>query len=283
MKKVPKRGLFKRNMWHYALIIIYLVTSLVPLYWIVVTAIKIRPEIYAFPPTLIPKSFTLKWFHHLLTNNRVMFRYLLNSVIIASNTAMICLVTGFLAGYSLSRYPLRFNRGILLSMISTQMFPYALIVIPLYVYFIQLRLLGSYVGIIAIHTAYALPFCILILKNFCDGFPVELEDAAEMDGCGLFNLLFKVILPVIKPGMIAAGVYAFLLSWTEFIFGFTLASTEEIRPITPGLIVHFGGAFTFSWGDLMASILLVIFPILLIYIFLQRHVIAGLQGGALKR
>ncbi len=279
---MPKADEWKGNIWFYGSIIIYLVIILFPLYWMAVTALKTRPEIYSFPPTFVPRTVTLEWFHNLLTKNRVMLRYFMNSVVIGSSTVAICLTTGFLAAYSLSRYPLRFNRGILLSIISTQMFPYALILIPLYVYFVQLNVLDTYGSIIVVHTAYALPFCILILKGFCDTFPTELEDAARIDGCGTMNLLVKIILPIIKPGMAAAGVYTFILSWSEFIFAYTLTTSDAVRPVTTGLITRYAGYWTFSWGDLMANVLVIILPLVVIYILLQRHVVAGLSAGALK-
>jgi len=264
------------------LVSFYMVFSLFPIFWMLSTALKTNINTYKMPPELFPIRPSLAGFRKLLTADRTIFRFFLNSVIIGAGAVLLCLAAGLLAGYSLSRFPSRMSRFVMMFFLVSQMFPLALLAIPLYVYFYRLRLLNTHLGVILVHGAIALPLCLWLLKGFFDTIPTELEDAAKIDGCSRWKILTRIIMPLIGPGIITAAVYAFLISWREFLLALVFTSTEISRPLSPGLAVYYLGFVSLRWSDVMTASILTISPLLIIYIFLQKYVISGLVGGAVK-
>lgn len=264
------------------LVSVYMVFSLFPIFWMLSTALKTNVNAYKMPPELVPVKPTLMSFKKLFTVDRTIFRFFLNSMIIGGGAVLMCLAAGLLAGYSLSRFQSRMSRFVMMFFLISQMFPLALLAIPLYIYFYRFRLLNTHLGVILVHSAIALPLCLWLLKGFFDTIPIELEDAAKIDGCGRWKILTKVVMPLIGPGIITAAVYTFLISWREFLLALVFTSTEISRPLSPGLAVYYLGFMSLRWSDVMTASIMTISPILIIYIFLQRYVISGLVGGAVK-
>ncbi len=262
--------------------IAYLTFTLFPFYWMVTTAIKTKADAYSIPPQLWPYHPMLKNFQELVQGKIFPLRYLLNSLIIGGGVIGICLFAGILAGYSLSRFRLRTKNHILVFILTFQMFPSVLIVIPIYMYYLRLGLLDTHIGLILVDSTLSLPFSVWLLKGFFDTIPVELEEAAAIDGCGRMRTLTKVILPLIGPGIVTVIVYAFLVSWQEFVYGLTLANTETVRPVSPGISVNFLAMMSMKWEEMMAAVIILIIPVVFLYTFLQKYVIAGLTAGAVK-
>ena len=263
--------------------ITYLGFTLFPFYWMLTTALKSKAEAYTIPPQLWPYHPTLKNFRELVQGKIFPLRYLLNSFIIGGGVIGICLFTGVLAGYSLSRFQLRAKNHILVFILTFQMFPSVLVVIPVYMYYLRLGLLDTHLGLILVDSTLSIPFSVWLLKGFFDTIPVELEEAAAIDGCGRMRTLSKVILPLISPGIATVVVYAFLISWQEFVYGLTLANTERVRPVSPGISVSFLATMSMTWEKMMVAVIELIVPVALLYLFLQRYVIAGLTAGAVKK
>ncbi len=259
-----------------------MIFTIFPVFWMLSTALKTQVDAYKMPPEFIPRNPTLDGFRKIFTADRTVLRFFWNSLVIGGGAVALCLGAGILGGYSLSRFRSRTSRFIMMFMLVSQMFPLALLAIPLYVYFHKLHLLNTYFGVILVHSAIALPLSLWLLKGFFDTIPVELEEAARIDGCSRGKILTAIVMPLIGPGIITAAVYAFLISWREFLLALIFTTTEAVRPISPGLAVYYFGFASLRWSDVMATSLLTLTPLLIIYIFLQKYVISGLVGGAVK-
>jgi ABC-type glycerol-3-phosphate transport system permease component len=252
-----------------------------PFIWILSTSFKARPEIFTRTPVLLPQAPTLANYQYIFYNTPAA-RYILNSLIVASSTTLLALALAVLGSYALSRFRFRFRRGLATWLIAGQMFPATLILIPVFIVLVQLNLLNTYAGLVLVNTVGTLPFCIWMLKGYFDTVPVDLEEAAMIDGCNRIGAIRHVFLPVAAPGVAAVALFAFTAAWQEFQFALTLMKDPAKYTLSVGInfFVGMGGAVV--WGNIMAMAVLIIVPALFFYIFLQRYMISGLTAGAVK-
>ncbi len=265
---------------------ILLVLTLFPLFWMLSSAIKPIEDLFVIPPQWIPEHPTLS------NTNSVVFgdyerpslfpKYFGNSVIVTLGTTLLSLIVATLAAYALSRYPFRGSGGLMVSILSTQMFPQGMLLISLYLIFLRLKMLNTYPALILANTSFAIPFSVWMLKGFFDTVPREIEDAALVDGCTRFSTLTRIMLPIVMPGLIAAGIYTFLIAWDEYLFAATLTTTPEMRTLPPGIIQSFVGQFYLNWPNVMAASVLVTIPVTILFIFFQKYLVQGLTAGAVK-
>lgn len=262
--------------------VVYLIVTLFPLYWMLVTSLKSNKTAYRTPPDFWPNPLTFENYGKLFSQDATILHFLWNSMVIGGGTVLLCLIIGTLAGYSLSRFKIPGKSSIMGFILVSQLFPLAVLLIPLYMRFTKFGWIDTYWSVILAHTAITLPYSIWLLKSFIDTIPKELEEAAGIDGCTRMGILTKIILPVITPGLVTAAVTSFLMSFREFLYALTLTSTEATRPISPGLQVYYMAVMSLRWADLMAAATFAIIPVIIIYIFLQKYVVRGLTGGAVK-
>ncbi|HUV09105.1 MAG TPA: carbohydrate ABC transporter permease, partial [Spirochaetia bacterium] len=253
-----------------------------PLYWMVNTSFKTNKTAYRIPPDFLPNPPTLENYIRLVNEDVTIMRFFFNSLVIGFGTVFFCLLFGGLAGYSLSRFQVPGKRIIMIFILLSQLFPLAVLLIPLYIHFSQIGLLDTYWAVITAHTAITLPYSVWLLKGFIDTIPMEIEEAAAIDGCSRIGILLRIIINMIAPGMITVAVTSFLMSFREFLYALTLTSTPASRPISPGLQVYFMAVMSLRWANLMAATVLAIIPVIIIYVFLQKYVVSGLTGGAVK-
>jgi multiple sugar transport system permease protein len=194
----------------------------------------------------------------------------------------VCLVAGLLAAYSFSRFEYRGKKTLMVIALSAQMFPWAMMLISVYIFFIKLRLLDSYAGLIAAHSTFALPLTIWITKSYFDSIPRELEESAFIDGCSRMRTLMRIVVPVSYPGILAAGIYVFIFSWNDFLFGLTLTSRDKMRILAPGIALSFIGEYEYRWVEMMSTSIAISIPVVVLFLLLQRYFIEGLTAGALK-
>mgnify|MGYP003898237219 CR=1 FL=1 len=278
-------NLKKTDVWiiiAWALAFSYLSYSLFPIYWMFVTSLKDNTTAYKMPPDFLPLKPTLNSYFKLFTSDRTVLHFFFNSLVISGGVVLVCLICGLLGGYALSRLRSKLSRFLTILILVSQMFPLAVLSIPLYTYFFKLHLLDTYGSVILTHSAIALPLCIWLLKGFFDTIPIELEEVAKIDGCGRWMIFTRIVLPLVIPGMITAAVFAFLTSWREFLFALIFTTTEASRPLSPGIAVYYLGFTSIRWPDVMATSILACIPLFIIYIFLQKYVISGLTAGAVK-
>jgi len=251
-----------------------------PVAWLVKMSLTPEHKLFNMPPNFT--EFSLGGYVKLFTQRQVFFQYYLNSLIVGSLTVLVCLSSGTLAAYSFSRFRYRGRSLAMQLLLSSQMFPWALLLIPLFISFSKVGLVNSYWGLVLAHSTFAFPLTTWILKSYFDTIPRELEESAEMDGCSKLRTLWSIILPVSLPGITAAGIYIFIFSWNDFIFGLTLANTDETRLLAPGIAAQFIGENRYAWVEMMAACVTVTLPLVILFLFFQRYFIQGLTAGALK-
>jgi multiple sugar transport system permease protein len=254
--------------------------GLFPIYWMLVTALRPNETVFQFPPSLLPADLTLEHFGNFFADPKLL-RYLLNSCIVSVATAALSVVVATLMGYSFSKFRYRGRRSLMYLVLASQMFPHALLLITLYALFSAYGLLGSYTGLVLSFTAFTLPLCVWMLKSFFDTIPDSILEAATLDGAPRWRVLTSVVLPLAKPGLIAAGLFAFVRGWNDFIFALTLAGPDK-QTLPPGLVNTYLGEFQTAWPDLMAASLVVSLPVVVAFIALQRFLVSGMTAGAVR-
>jgi multiple sugar transport system permease protein len=257
------------------------IVILFPIFWMI--RISLTPDKYLFilPPADFLENINLHGYIGLFTRIKIT-RFYLNSIIVAFGTVLTCLFCGTLAAYSFSRFKYKGRDALMVITLSAQMFPWALLLISLYIMFIKVGLLDTYIGLILAHSTFALPLTIWITKSYFDTIPRELEESAFIDGASRMKTLTMIVMPLTTPGILAAGIYVFLFSWNDFLFGLTLTTEDTMRTLPPGLSMTFIGEWEYHWVDMMSSSILISLPVLVLFLFLQRYFIEGLTAGALK-
>lgn len=273
---------YRLTRWVLFVIALILVTILLfPLFWMLRISISPRAELFEIPPKWLPQQLNTQGYQSILSEGNFL-RYYLNSIIVALSTVLICLLAGILSAYSFSRFEYPGRRTLMVITLSAQMFPWALLIISLYIFFLKLRLLNTYWALILAHTTFALPLTLWIVKSYFDTIPRELEESAYMDGCMRTRALLTIIVPLSAPGILAAAIYIFIFSWNDFLFGLTLTSSDKMRILAPGIALAFIGQYEYRWIEMMASSIAVMLPVVVAFLFLQRYFIEGLTAGALK-
>ena len=266
-------------------IVLILLWSLFPIYWMVSTSFKNPMDVFLNPPELFPSNPTIASYERIVTGTvgvTPIYRFFLNSTITSLLTVVVATSFAILAAYALSRLKFRFRKQIMLGVLVTQMFPLVVLLTPLYILYMNIGMIDTYRGLVIAFTSFTLPFCIWMLKGFTDTIPKELDEAATIDGCGRLGVLRYVILPVITPGIVAVAVFSFLDAWNNLLFPMTLTTSVEMLTLPPGMIMAFGGEFKHDWSGMMATSVVVALPVIVVFMFLQKFLLEGLTGGAVK-
>lgn len=276
------RNLFiKKEGLTYIALLFLLVLFLFPVYWIVVTSLQKNSDLMQLPIKWWPSAVTWGSYAEILKSN-VFLTFYKNTIIVALGSTILCIIVSIFAGYALSRFRFRGSNLITLIFLSAQMFPTVTLVIGLYRQYQALHLLNTLFVLILASTTMALPFSIMLMRTFFNGISRELEEAAEIDGASRFRTLFRIIVPLSKPGIMAIAVYTFLMSWDDFLFGLTLVSDMDKRTLSPGLSLSFLGEQAYNWSGATAAAAAATFPLLLVFMFLQRYMVEGLTAGGVK-
>lgn len=268
----------------YILVLMFCIVTIFPVYWMIVAVFQPIEYSLQYPPPLFPVRLELDVFQQIFSEQDAARRidvWILNSIVLASMTTVICVGLSILGAYALSGRRWRGQALFGLLLLTTQMLPEALIVIPLYATIDKLHLKDSLPVLALIDTAFVLPICIWILKNVFDTIPQEIRDAALVDGCTRMRMLWKIMLPIAAPGLVAVGVVAFFHAWNEYLFAASMISDRKLYTASVGLGSMISMIDTpvdkLMAGGLMFSIFPVIF-----YLLVQRYIVAGLSAGAVK-
>src|SRR5215467_5021136 len=262
------------------LLVIMLVWTLVPFYWMVATSLKKDKEIYGYEATLVPRHPTLDAYRLLFVKTPFV-KYVKNSTIIAVATTLLSLVLGCLGAYALARLRFPGRGAIARGLVFTYLVPPALLFIPLFAVMSALRLVDTHHGLILSYLSFSVPFCTWLLMGYFRSVPLELEEAALVDGCSRLGSLIRVILPMSLPALAVVTFFAFTQSWNEFLYANVFVNSVEVRTITTGLSL-FVVEDVFFWGPMMAASFLSTLPPLVMYLIFQRWVVKGLTLGAVK-
>jgi ABC-type glycerol-3-phosphate transport system permease component len=273
-------GLRRRPFGSLVFLALVVILAVGPVLWMFLTAFKPENEIYTAPPAWIPHDPTLSSFRYIA--ERAPFAlYLRNSVLVALGTTTLGLVLGGLAGYAFSRFEFAGKRPILFGILATQMFPSVLVIVPLFQLIRRLQLLDTPYALVLSNVTFALPLGIWLLKGSFDQVPRELDEAATVDGCTPLGALFRVVVPVSLPGIVATAIFLFIASWDEFVFALTFTSTDSARTLPVGLSL-LTSSYEVQWGHLAAMSVMVTVPVLILFMVIQRGLVGGALSGAVK-
>lgn len=270
-----------RNVLKYGVILVFLVIFIFPVYWMFVSAFMDNATLMAWPPQFNPFRGNLHTFQKLLNMTKYIV-FFKNSAVVSLATVAVCLAASIFAGYSLSRYRFPGKNAVMTGVLSVQMFPTVAILISLYTFYSQFKLINTYSGLVLADTMLALPLSIWLLKSFFDTIPRSLDEAARIDGCSRLQTLFLIIVPLLKPGLLAVGIYTFLQSWDDYLFGMIIMNRDSMRTLPVGIAQSFIGEFVHDYSGMMGLSVITSLPVIILFIFLQKYMIAGLTGGAVK-
>ena len=265
------------------LIQIFLATAalvmLYPIFMMVLSGFKTTPEIFMSPFSM-PKKFNIENFQVIWEKTNVP-RYFLNSIIVTVSSIALLLITGTMAAYAISRYKFRGALMVSLFFLSGLMLPLRLAIIPLFIQLKYLGLIDSLLGLIFIYTAMSLPATVFILTGFLRSLPKELEDSARMDGASELRIMLDIMVPLVSPALVIAGIYSAVPIWNDFFFPLIFIQSPEWKTLAQGLTTFFG-EYSINYGVLYAGLSLASLPMILIFIIQSRRFIAGMTAGALK-
>jgi multiple sugar transport system permease protein len=259
-----------------------------PILWLFSASLTTQVELFAIPPHWIPQHPTLQnyldiIFPNLATSSvpRTFAVALMNSIKIATAVTAISIVIGSLAAYALVRIPFKFNRTIQLGIIATRMIPEVSLILPLFIIASSLQLINKPIVLIIAYMSFALPYAIWMMAAFFQTVPIELEDAARIDGCSRLGILFRVVMPTSIPGLVSTAMFTFLLAWDEFFYALIFTSTLAAKT-APVAIAEFVGRYVVNINGMMAGgIIAALPPVVLAFIF-QRYIVSGITAGAVK-
>ncbi|RMI87197.1 transporter [Streptomyces sp. ZS0098] len=278
----PPRPTTRRRAWDeaprwqiYLPLGIYLVFTLIPFYWILLFAL--RP---AGSTSLVPWPMTTAHFEKVWTD-RGFGTFFQNSVLVGVATLFMTTLVALAGGYALARFDFRIKRGFMLALLCSQFVPGALLLVPLFEIFAELRMINSLGSVIIAETVFQLPLSMILLSNFIKNVPYSLEEAAWVDGCDRFRAFRVVVLPLLRPGLIAVGSFAFVHSWNHFLFALMFLNNQEKQTVPVGLNTLMS-ADSVDLGALAAGGIIAAVPVVIVFAFIQKWLITGFSAGAVK-
>ncbi|MCX6101055.1 MAG: carbohydrate ABC transporter permease [Candidatus Bipolaricaulota bacterium] len=251
-----------------------------PVLLLVFNSLKTQTQIFASPMG-IPHGVTWDNFRTVIAGGTFLVN-LRNSVIVAFSTVILAVIVTAPAGYALSRFKFRGRTAFSMWLLATQAFPGIIMVLGLFTVLKVYGLINKLPGLVIMHTSFALPFSIWLLKGYFDKIPIDLEEAARIDGCTRLRALVSIILPLSVPGLLAVATFSLLLSWNEFFFALVIMRTNESWTLPVYLARFLGSGGVVQWGPLSAAALLVTIPVFILFLLGQRYLVSGLTGGAIK-
>lgn len=280
MSKRRNRSLNLPTLLIYFGLLVGLVFACFPVLWMVFSSVKSNTEIFSLPPTLLPREFTWKAYLSIFKDSSKV-RFFINSYLVATAVTLLTVLIAIMAGYSLSRYQFKMKKALSLFIISTQTVPPITLLIPYFGIVVAFRLYDTYFALILTYLVFTLPYAILMMTGYFNTLPKEFDEAVMVDGGSSWTALWRVLVPVSIPGIVATGVYTFLLAWNEFLFALTLTKSMDMRTVPIGIQMLMG-QHAYEWNEMMAMSVLGSLPILVMYMFVQRYFLAGMTAGSIK-
>jgi multiple sugar transport system permease protein len=251
-----------------------------PVLWMVSSSFKSNADIFAYPPQLISKSFSAMAYAAVF-NDPQELRFFVNSYVVGLSVTALTILVAILAAYAFSRYEFRLRQPLKVIIIGVQAIPPITLVIPLFGVVIALHLYNSYEGLIFTYLVFTLPYSVIMMTAYFNSLPRELDEAARIDGAGTVRTLLRILLPLSRPGLVAVGFYAFMISWNEYLFALTLTQTNNMRTVPVGLELLMG-QYNYQWNQIMAMSVLGCLPVVILFLIFQRHFVGGLSAGSVK-
>jgi ABC-type glycerol-3-phosphate transport system permease component len=253
--------------------------ALFPIVWGLSSSLKPSAQIAEFPPRLIPREVTLEHYQRIIGDSALF--YIFNSVLVSAAAVLLALWAGALAAYALARFEFRGRATVMILTVAIMSIPIASLLVPTFTLLSTVGLLDTRMGLVLLYAAYQLPVVIWMLYGYFLSLPVEIEQAARIDGYSPFATLRKIVVPLSRPGLVAAALFVLVFSWNDFVVAVTMTSSEQSRTL-PVAIYFYLGFYGREWGPLLAASIVSIIPIIAVFVFLQRYFMSGLTGGGVK-
>lgn len=264
----------------YGVLALFTLYALYPISQIVTISLRPGDRLLSTSLALIPENATFANYVRLFTETKFL-QWMGNSALVALAVTITGVALASTGGYALSRHKFRGKSVVLSGLLVTQMFPATMLLLPLYLVLIKLQLINSYIGVVLVYSATALPFCIWQLKGYYDTIPTSLEEAAAIDGCTPFQTFWRVILPLSAPGIVITALFSFMSAWNEYVIAAIVLQDTDLFTLPVGLKM-FQGNMSTEWGLYAAGALIVSIPVILLFLFLSRYLVSGMTSGAVK-
>lgn len=271
---------FTGRLLTYVALGVFLVIAVFPFFWMISTSLKSRAVIFSIPPLLFPQELYLDAYKEIWAKGDFL-RYFLNSTKVAGLTTLFAMAVSILAGLGFGRYRFRGQQAMQLLLLLAQLFPLVLLVTPYYTIMTKLGITNSHTSLFLTYISFVVPFSVWMLTNYFKALPMELEEAAMIDGCSKLRALMHITVPLAAPGLAATAINAFILAWNEFLFAQTFIDSPALRTLPIGLKT-FMGQYTTEWNLLMVGAVVSTVPVVLLFVLLQKHLVSGMTSGAVK-
>mgnify|MGYP001549578396 FL=1 len=252
-----------------------------PLVWMILTSIKPQSELFVIPPALLPQEITFEHYRRLLTETPFL-TYMRNSTILAASTTILVIVIATLGAHSLTRFAYPGRETLARLVLFTYLLPSVVLIIPLYFLMVSAGLGNTIASLVIAYTTFALPYALWLLRSFMAGIPDDLEAAALVDGATRMQAFVDVILPQALPGVISTAIFTAILAWNEYLYALVLVNSDEVRPLTTGVMNMLVTSFNIEWSMLMAASVMMSVPLIIVFVFLQKFLTRGFGAGAVK-
>ena len=264
----------------WALVLVALVIVVFPFYWMVNTSLKPASEIFLSPPTFISSNWSLDAYVTVLTQ-RPFARYFLNSLVVTLGTPLLSVTLAAFAAYGFTRFFPRGATPFIVFLLFTKMLPETLLIIPYFQLMSSLGLLNSYFALILAYSSFALPFSVWMLIGFFRSIPRDIDEAAKIDGASYLQTFFLVILPLARPGLVAVALFTFLIAWNSYLWALVLTTDASMHVLSVG-VANMVGEYRVQWNELMAAAVIAAVPVMLLFSFLEKHLVNAITSGAVK-
>ncbi|MFZ7130366.1 carbohydrate ABC transporter permease [Avibacterium gallinarum] len=261
-------------------LLIATVVAVFPLVWIILSSIKGKGELTSEPTRFWPKVFTLDYFEHVINDLHFIVN-IKNSLFIALITTVIAIVISAMAAYGIVRFFPKLGAIMSKLLVTTYIFPPILLAIPYSIAMAKVGLTNTMTGLIVVYLSFSVPYAVWLLVGFFRTVPIEIEEAARIDGANKFTVFFKIVLPLVAPGIVATAIYTFINAWNEFLYALILVNDTSKMTVAVALR-SLNGAEILDWGDMMAASVLVVLPSVLFFTFIQNKIAGGLSEGSVK-
>lgn len=268
-----------RRLSHLAVNGVIALIALFPILWGLSSSLKPSSQIAEHPPSLLPRTVTFENYMRVFGDN--IGYYIFNSTLVSTGAVVLSLVIGALGGYALARFAFRGRGAVMVMTVAIMSIPIASLLVPTFTMLSAVGLIDTRLGLVLLYAAYQLPIVMWMLYGYFLSLPIEIEQAARIDGCSPYRTLRKVVLPLSRPGLVAAALFVLVFSWNDFVVAVTMTSSEEARTL-PVAIYFYLGFYGREWGPLLAASIISIIPIIGVFIVLQRYFMSGLTGGGVK-
>jgi len=273
-----RRALLRKSV-NAAVVVAICIVALFPILWGLSTSLKPANAILEYPPQLIPAAPTLEHYRQLLTTG--IHKYILNSAIVSIVTVFLCVMLAALAGYALARFSFRGKSLVLFVIVAVMSIPLPSLMVPTFTFLALLGLNNTLTGLVLLYTAYQLPLAVWVLYGYFQTIPSEFENAAMIDGYSRLQALRRVVLPLSRPGLIAAGLFTLTFAWNDFVVAVVMNSSDDARTL-PVAIYNYLGFFGREWGPLTAAAMVSIVPVIVVFVVFQKYFLSGMTGGGVK-